>query len=68
MGQKAFAIGNPFGLDHTLTVGIVSGLGREIMGRAGRCSIDALHHDTTTQHDVVMLMAMCLRKQLTHQA
>jgi S1-C subfamily serine protease len=30
IGQKAFAIGNPFGLDQTLTVGIVSALGREI--------------------------------------
>jgi S1-C subfamily serine protease len=30
VGQKAFAIGNPFGLDHTLTTGIISALGREI--------------------------------------
>jgi S1-C subfamily serine protease len=30
VGQKAFAIGNPFGLDQTLTDGIVSALGREI--------------------------------------
>ncbi len=30
VGQKAFAIGNPFGLDQTLTTGIVSALEREI--------------------------------------
>ncbi|HWP58775.1 MAG TPA: trypsin-like peptidase domain-containing protein [Candidatus Acidoferrales bacterium] len=36
VGQKVFAIGNPFGLDQTLTRGIISALGREIDSVTGR--------------------------------
>ncbi len=35
VGQKALAIGNPFGLDHTLTQGIISALERKIEGIGG---------------------------------
>ncbi len=36
VGQKVFAIGNPFGLDFTLTTGVVSALNREIATRGER--------------------------------
>jgi S1-C subfamily serine protease len=35
VGQMTLAIGSPFGLDHTLTTGIVSALGRKIDGFGG---------------------------------
>ncbi|MEE9935126.1 MAG: trypsin-like peptidase domain-containing protein [Deltaproteobacteria bacterium] len=35
VGQKVFAIGNPFGLDWTLTTGIVSALDRSLSGAGG---------------------------------
>lgn len=40
VGQKVLAIGNPFGLDRTLTTGVISGLQRPIRARNDR-PIDA---------------------------
>ncbi len=45
VGQSVFAIGNPFGLDQTLTTGIVSALGREIQSVAGVPIRDVIQTD-----------------------
>jgi S1-C subfamily serine protease len=45
VGQKVFAIGNPFGLDQTLTTGIISGLGREIRSVSNHKISDVIQTD-----------------------
>jgi S1-C subfamily serine protease len=45
VGQHAFAIGNPFGLDQSLTTGVVSALGRQIVSRTGRAIEDVIQTD-----------------------
>jgi S1-C subfamily serine protease len=45
VGQKVFAIGNPFGLDQTLTTGVISGLGRQINALTGRVIQDVIQTD-----------------------
>lgn len=45
VGQKVFAIGNPFGLDQTITAGIVSALGREIRSASGMTIHDVIQTD-----------------------
>ena len=45
VGQKTIAIGNPFGLDHTLTTGVISALGREVMGVGGVTIPDMIQTD-----------------------
>jgi len=47
VGQEVYAIGNPFGLDHTLTKGIVSGVGRTIMSIGGRPIQGAIQTDAS---------------------
>ncbi|MFN2387822.1 MAG: S1C family serine protease [Thermoanaerobaculia bacterium] len=45
VGQKVFAIGNPFGLDQTLTTGVISALGREIESVTRRPIRDVIQTD-----------------------
>ncbi len=45
VGRKVIAIGNPFGLDTTMTVGIVSALGREIDSVSRRKIRDVIQTD-----------------------
>ncbi len=45
VGQQVLAIGNPFGLDQTLTVGIVSALGRELESPGGLPIRDVIQTD-----------------------
>ena len=47
VGQKVLAIGNPFGLDRTLTTGVISGLQRPIEARTGRIIEGAIQTDAS---------------------
>src|SRR6266478_1436606 len=47
VGQKVLAIGNPFGLDRTLTTGVISGLQRPIRARNGRPIEGAIQTDAS---------------------
>ncbi len=45
VGQLVFAIGSPFGLDYTLSTGVISALGREIEGTLGLPILGAIQTD-----------------------
>ncbi len=45
IGQKVLAIGNPFGLERTLTTGIISSLGRTIRSEGGYLIEDVIQTD-----------------------
>ena len=47
VGQKVLAIGNPFGLDRTLTTGVISGLERPIRARNNRLIEGAIQTDAS---------------------
>lgn len=45
VGQRVFAIGNPFGLDHTFSTGVISALGRQIQSVTQRPITDMIQTD-----------------------
>lgn len=45
VGQKVLAIGNPYGLERTLTTGVISSLGRSIQAENGRIIEDIIQTD-----------------------
>lgn len=45
VGQRVLALGNPFGLDHSLTTGVLSALGRELGSPSGRTIHDVIQTD-----------------------
>lgn len=45
VGQSVYAIGNPFGLDHTLTTGVISALNRTIAPAPGQTYDDLIQTD-----------------------
>lgn len=47
VGQKVIAIGNPFGMERTMTTGIVSGLGRPIQNSNNRIIRDMIQTDAS---------------------
>lgn len=47
VGQKTIAIGNPYGLDHSLTIGVISALGRQVPGAGGVMIRDMIQTDAS---------------------
>ncbi|MBN2618149.1 MAG: trypsin-like peptidase domain-containing protein, partial [Spirochaetales bacterium] len=47
VGQKVLAIGNPFGLDRTLTTGVISGTGRPLKNNSGYLMQDMIQTDAS---------------------
>ena len=70
VGQSAFAIGNPFGLDHTLTSGVISGLGREVRSPNNRPISNVIQTGkndlTSTSLSLILLPSIIQKASLNH--
>lgn len=63
VGQKVLAIGNPFGLDNTLTTGVVSALGRDVNSFGGRVIKGCIQTDGKHLFCFVCLFAVLLNRR-----
>ncbi len=69
MGQNVLAIENPFGLDYTLTTGVVSALGRDVDGVGGRPIKGCIQSDAAINPGVSFLSrspALCVSATTAH--
>lgn len=66
VGQKVYAIGNPFGLDHTLTTGVISGTGREIGSGVADRPLQVGEDMETQNGDTTHISATVALAQLLH--
>lgn len=60
VGQSVLAIGNPFGLDHSLTSGIISGLGREVKSPIGRPISNVVQIDAAINPGTCVIDTCCI--------
>ena len=71
VGQLALAIGNPFGLDHSLTAGVISGLGREVKSPIGRPITNVIQSDAAINPGELVLyrsIRLCRLFVFAHQS
>lgn len=58
VGQSVLAIGNPFGFDHTLTSGVVSGLDRSVQSAVGSLISGGIQTDGARWRGAARLRAL----------